>query len=61
MVAPFTAAADHATVIANFALASCMVGLTVTIHFGGLLVLMWVLRTRGIASVPMKAPREWRG
>jgi hypothetical protein len=47
MVASFTAAADHATVIANFALASCMVGLTVTIHFGGLLVLMWVLRTRG--------------
>jgi hypothetical protein len=32
---------------ANFALASLMVGLTVCIHFGGLLVLMWLLRTRG--------------
>ena len=33
--------------IANFALATFMVGLTVTIHFGGLLGLMWLLRTRG--------------
>jgi len=33
--------------IANFALASFMVGLTVMIHFGGLLALMWVLRSRG--------------
>ncbi len=33
--------------IANFALASFMVGLTVMIHFGGLLALMWVLRARG--------------
>jgi ion channel len=33
--------------IANFALASFMVGLTVGIHFGGLLMLMWVLRARG--------------
>jgi voltage-gated potassium channel Kch len=32
---------------ANFALASLMVGLTVCIHFGGLLALMWLLRTRG--------------
>ncbi len=33
--------------IANFALATFMVGLTVTIHFGGLLALLWVLRERG--------------
>jgi voltage-gated potassium channel Kch len=33
--------------IANFALATFMVGLTVTIHFGGLLGLMWLLRARG--------------
>jgi hypothetical protein len=33
--------------IGNFALASFMVGLTVTIHFAGLLALMWVLRARG--------------
>jgi hypothetical protein len=33
--------------IANFALATFMVCLTVCIHFGGLLVLMWVLRARG--------------
>jgi hypothetical protein len=33
--------------IANFVLASFMVGLTVMIHFGGLLVLMWMLRARG--------------
>lgn len=33
--------------IANFVLASFMVGLTVCIHFGGLLALMWLLRTRG--------------
>jgi hypothetical protein len=32
---------------ANFALATCMVGLTVTIHFGGLLALLWLLRERG--------------
>src|SRR5262249_43926550 len=32
---------------ANFALASFLVGLTVIIHFGGLLALMWVLRARG--------------
>jgi len=32
---------------ANFALASLMVGLTVCIHFGGLLALMWLLRRRG--------------
>ena len=33
--------------IVNFALATFMVGLTVTIHFGGLLALMWLLRARG--------------
>lgn len=31
---------------ANFLLATVMVGLTVTIHFGGLLGLLWVLRAR---------------
>lgn len=31
----------------NFALAAFMVGLTVTIHFAGLLGLLWVLRHRG--------------
>ena len=33
--------------IANFALATLVVGLTVVIHFGGLLGLMWLLRARG--------------
>ncbi|MGZ5907614.1 MAG: potassium channel family protein [Reyranella sp.] len=33
--------------IGNLALACLMVGLTVIIHFSGLLVLMWVLRARG--------------
>ncbi|MGZ5911641.1 MAG: potassium channel family protein [Reyranella sp.] len=33
--------------IGNLALATLMVGLTVIIHFSGLLVLMWVLRARG--------------
>jgi hypothetical protein len=33
--------------IGNLALATLMVGLTVVIHFVGLLGLMWVLRTRG--------------
>ena len=33
--------------IANFALAALMVGLTVTIHFFGLLVLLWFLRRSG--------------
>jgi hypothetical protein len=33
--------------IANFVLSGLMVGLTVTIHFGGLLGLMWVLRGSG--------------
>jgi voltage-gated potassium channel Kch len=32
--------------IANFVLAGLMVGVTVTIHFGGLLALLWVLRHR---------------
>jgi hypothetical protein len=34
-------------VIANLALATVMVGLTVTLHFFGLLGLLWVLRNRG--------------
>ena len=33
--------------IGNFALATLMVGLTVSLHFGGLLGLMWVLRRGG--------------
>lgn len=33
--------------IGNFALATALVGLTVTIHFGGLLSLMWLLRNAG--------------
>lgn len=33
--------------IANFALATLLVWLTVTIHFLGLLGLLWMLRTRG--------------
>jgi len=32
---------------ANFVVASFMVGLTIRIHFVGLLALMWLLRTRG--------------
>jgi hypothetical protein len=34
-------------VIANLVLAALMVGLTVTLHFFGLLGLLWVLRNRG--------------
>ena len=33
--------------IANFALATFMVGLTVTIHFFGLMGLLWILREHG--------------
>ena len=33
--------------IANLLLAGVMVGSTVTIHFAGLLILMWMLRARG--------------
>jgi voltage-gated potassium channel Kch len=33
--------------IGNLALAAFMVGLTVVVHFAGLLVLMWLLRARG--------------
>jgi len=32
--------------IGNLVLAALMVGLTVIVHFAGLLVLMWLLRTR---------------
>jgi hypothetical protein len=38
--------------IGNFALASFMVGLTVTIHFAGLLALMWLLRARRSLPCP---------
>lgn len=33
--------------IANLVLAAFMVGLTVVVHFAGLLLLMWLLRARG--------------
>ena len=33
--------------IGNFMTATLMVGLTVTVHFGGLLCLMWLLRNTG--------------
>jgi voltage-gated potassium channel Kch len=33
--------------IGNLALAAFMVGLTVVVHFAGLLILMWLLRARG--------------
>jgi hypothetical protein len=45
-------------VIANFALATFMVGLTVTIHFGGLLGLLWVLRGSGHR---LRAHESWAG
>jgi Ion channel len=38
---------DCATMIASFALATFMVGVTVTTHFGGLLSLTWLLREGG--------------
>jgi hypothetical protein len=44
--------------IANFALATFMVGLTVTIHFFGFLVLLWVLRSRGHR---FRAHESWVG
>jgi hypothetical protein len=44
--------------IANFALAALMVGLTVTIHFFGLLALLWVLRRRGHR---FRAHESWAG
>jgi len=48
---------------ANFGVASFMVGLTVCIHFGGLLALMWLLRTRGHrfrAHESVVLDRRWR-
>src|ERR1700761_6699894 len=33
--------------LVNFAVATLMVGLTVTLHFAGVLILMWLLRTTG--------------
>ena len=44
--------------IANFALATFMVGLTVTIHFGGLLGLLSVLRGSGHR---LRAHESWAG
>ena len=44
--------------IANFALATFMVGLTVTIHFLGLMALLWLLRTRGHR---FRAHESWAG
>jgi len=37
---------DHMTMFANLALATFMVSLTVAIHLGGLLGLLWILRDR---------------
>jgi hypothetical protein len=44
--------------IANFVLATFMVGLTVTMHFFGLLALLWVLRRRGHR---FRAHESWAG
>jgi hypothetical protein len=44
--------------IANFALATFMVGLTVTIHFVGLLALVWFLREHGHRFRPHE---RWAG
>jgi hypothetical protein len=44
--------------IANFALAALMVGMTVTMHFFGLLALLWVLRRRGHR---FRAHESWAG
>lgn len=44
--------------IANFTLATLMVGLTVTIHFFGLMALLWVLRARGHR---FRAHESWVG
>jgi hypothetical protein len=42
----------------NLALSAFMVGLTVTIHFGALLALMWLLRAGGHR---FRAHESWRG
>jgi len=44
--------------IANFALATILVGLTVIIHFFGLLALLWILRSRGHR---FRAHESWAG
>jgi hypothetical protein len=44
--------------IANFALAAFMVGLTVTIHFFGLLALVWFMRR---SSHRIRAHESWIG
>ena len=44
--------------IANFALATFLVGLTVTIHFFGLLALLWILRSH---SHRFRAHESWIG
>ena len=44
--------------IANLALASLLVGLTVSVHFFGLLILLWVLRSHGHR---FRAHESWTG
>ena len=44
--------------IANLALASLLVGLTVSVHFFGLLILLWVLRSHGHR---FRAHETWTG
>jgi len=46
LVARPATAIDHDAMIANLALATLMVSLTVSIHLGGLLGLLWILRNR---------------
>lgn len=44
--------------LANFVVSAAMVGATVTIHFGGLLGLLWLLRRRGHR---FRAHESWLG
>jgi hypothetical protein len=44
--------------LANFVVSGVMVGLTVTIHFAGLLALLWVLRRSGPR---LRAHESWMG
>lgn len=44
--------------LANFAVSTLMVGMTVTIHFFGLLALLWILRQRGHR---LRAHESWLG
>ena len=45
-IADFVADVDHGPMLLNLALSTFMVSLTVSIHLGGLLALLWVLRDR---------------